>query len=170
MMNGTTPHVDQVADQADPAHPLAGFEHLAAEAAALEGGPPIPGSAEAAHTESAQLALNTDELEQALQLARLMVAPMFAWWPKFADTWNDRALRGIAAGGSAVMVKHGWSMGDLFNTYGPYVALAGATLPPALVTYAAIKEQKQLAARQSQQATNVRTGEAANGSDRQAPH
>ena len=167
MMNGT--HTDST-ELHQVEQPIAGFEHLAAEAAALEGGPPIPGSAEAAQTESALLAQNTDEIEQALQMARLMVAPMFRWWPQFADTWNDRALRGIAAGGSAVMVKHGWSMGDLFAEYGPYVALAGATIPPALVTYAAIKHQKQLAAQQPHQAQPVRTAEAVHGSDRQASH
>lgn len=152
-----------------------GFAHLEAEAAALEGGPPIAGSAEAAQAEGAQLAQTAEELSQALGMARLMVRPMFGWWQGFDATWSDRTLQGIAAGGAAVMVKHGWTMGELFAEWGPYIALAGATLPPSLVTYGAIKQRKlEMIAAQRQAATrrpdDVQPGGAVDGGNSQATH
>ncbi len=151
-MNVTTTETVVVEPGAGPA--VNGFAHLEAEAAALEGGPPVAGSAEAAQAETAQLAQTAEELRQALDMARLMVRPMFGWWQHFDATWSDRALAGIAAGGAAVMVKHGWTMGELFAEWGPYIALAGATLPPTLVTYGAIRQRKlELVAAQRQAAT-----------------
>jgi hypothetical protein len=43
------------------------------------------------------------------------------------------------------MDKHGWTMGEMLTAYGPYIALIGATLPPSLVTYQAIKARKEAA-------------------------
>lgn len=147
----------------------AGFEHLAAEAAAIEGGPPIPGTPEAAQSEAATLATTQAELFQALGMARMLVAPMFRWWPSFGDTWGDNTLNGIAAGGAAVMFKHGWTMGDLFAEWGPYLALAGATIPPSLVTYAAIKQQKAAHAAAQQRQQKQQPGQP-DVSDSQATH
>ncbi|MDN3923339.1 hypothetical protein, partial [Roseateles violae] len=53
--------------------------------------------------------------------------------------------------GAAVMHKHGWTMGELMSSWGPYIALVGAVVPPSLVTYQAIKQRQadeQAAARQ----------------------
>lgn len=143
------------------------FAHLAAEAAAIEGGPPVAGTPEAAAAEVSLLTTTQHELHGALEMARMMVGPMFAWWPDFGQVWSDQTLNGIAAGGAAVMVKHGWSMGELFSEYGPYLALAGATLPPSLATWQVIKQRRvQLAQldRQRQQ------GKVPDGGQQQAAH
>ena len=153
----TNPVADELIDAEPPGN---GFDHLHAEAAALEGGPPIAGSAEAAQAAGAQLDVTARELAEALNMARLMLRPMFGWWPHFDATWSDRTLGGIAAGGAAVMQKHGWTMGELFAEWGPYIALAGATLPPTLVTYGAIKQRKlEFAAAQRQAQARQREAE-----------
>lgn len=101
-------------------------------------------AAQAAAQQQQEAAENTAaELLSALEMARLMAAPAFAWWPDFAKVWSDRTLQGIAEGGAAVMAKHGWTMGAMFSEFGPYIALVGATVPPCLVTYQAVKQRKQ---------------------------
>lgn len=147
--------------------PAPGFEDLASEAHTLESGQPAPGTPGATQIAADLVQQTALELEQALVMARLMVAPMFKWWAGFADTWSDKTLQAIAAGGAAVMVKHGWTLNDLFSTYGPYIALGVATLPPTMVTYAAIKQQRK--AQAAQQQAHVRTNEgASHGGDGQA--
>ena len=132
--------MEQVTEQPDAPAPVDGaddFAGLEREAAALEGAiqaanePPPP-----APTNNAQ------ELRGALLMARMMVAPMFKWWPEFADTWSDQTIEGIAQGGGAVMDKHGWTFGGLMEEFGPYIALGVAVVPPSMVTWQAIKAQK----------------------------
>lgn len=121
------------------------FAALDAQAVELDGA-----AAPAAADPAAAQATATDnaaELLGALEMARLMASPAFAWWPDFAHVWSDKTLQGIAQGGGAVMAKHGWTMGAMFEQYGPYIALVGATLPPCLVTFQAIQQRKQEGAR-----------------------
>lgn len=127
-------------DDAPQAPESPGLDALAAQAADLENGalppelrplPPEKVKADAA-----------DELFGALLMARLVVAPMFVWWDEFEAVWTDKALQGIADGGAQVMERHGWTMDGAWTQFGPYIALAGATLPPALVTYRAIQARK----------------------------
>lgn len=128
---------------ADMARELAALQ---GEAAAVEGhAPAAPGAAPQA-TDADTAA----ELLGALEMARMMVAPMFAWWPEFAATWSDAQLEKIAEGGAAVMQRHGWTLGGLFSEFGPYIALAGATLPPAFVTYQAMQARRENEARAPQ--------------------
>jgi hypothetical protein len=82
---------------------------------------------------------NAAELLGALEMARMMVAPMFSWWADFDRVWSDSTLKGIAQGGGAVMERHGWTMGGVLGEWGPYLALIGATAPPAFATYKAIQ-------------------------------
>jgi hypothetical protein len=116
----------------DPASP--GLDAVMAQAQALEGtaGP-------AAGVQAAPAVDNAAELLGALEMARLMVAPMFSWWADFDRVWSDSTLKGIAQGGGAVMERHGWTMGGVLGEWGPYLALIGATAPPAFATYQAIK-------------------------------
>lgn len=128
------------APAADASQALASIEAeaLALETAAAPAAPGVPAAA------AAPAADNTAaELLGALQMARMMVAPMFQWWPAFGDTWSDAQLQGIAEGGALVMQRHGWTMGGVMGEFGPYLALAGATLPPSFVTYQAIKAHKE---------------------------
>lgn len=117
-----------------------GLDALAAQAVELETGALPPGMRP---PEPAQvIADSSAELLGALTMARLLVAPMFEWWPKFGDTWSDGTLQGISTAGAQVMERHGWSLGDLMSSWGPYIALALATAPPTMVTLQAIKAEK----------------------------
>lgn len=92
--------------------------------------------------EQATIESMAGELRQALAMIRLMAEPAFAWWTQYRECWSDRQLDAIAKAGAAVMQRHGLTMGELFAQWGPYIALATATAPPALATYAAIKHRK----------------------------
>lgn len=116
-----------------------GLDALAAQAEALESG----AVASAAGDGQAAGENNAAELLEALTMARVLVSPMMAWWPEFHAVWCDATLRGVADAGAQVMDRHGWTMNQAFTQFGPYIALAGATLPPLLVTHRAIKERKQ---------------------------
>lgn len=122
------------ADATPPAAP--GLDALAAQAADLEGAALPPGEAPPPPPDTA------GELRQALDLARALAAPSFAWWPDFERVWSDAALDRIAQAGAAVMELHGWTVGDMLGRWGPYLALVGATAPPALATWAAIRAQR----------------------------
>lgn len=125
------------ADTAAPVELPADFAALEAEAAGVDaqGAPPAPGAVAAAVPASNTAA----ELEGVLQMVRMLAAPACAWWPEFGQVWNDGQLRAIADAGAQVMDKHGWTVGETMSKWGPYVALIGATLPPAAVTWQAVK-------------------------------
>lgn len=157
--------------------PAAGFEDLAQEAASLEGGPPVEGSPEAAANQAQQHQQTSTELMQALTMARMLVSPMFGWWQDFPRVWSDQTLQGIASGGAAVMLRHGWTMGDLFEKWGPYLALAMATIPPSAVTWQAIKQRQHQLQQQAQHGQRPAAAApppdaegASHGSDGKAPH
>lgn len=116
-----------------------GLDAIAAQAEALEHGV----TAATAIDGQAAGDNNAAELLEALTMARVLVSPMMAWWPEFATVWGDATLRKVADAGAQVMDRHGWTMGQAFTQFGPYIALAVATLPPLLVTRRAIKERKQ---------------------------
>lgn len=82
------------------------------------------------------------ELRGALTLARVLVGPMFRWWPDFGSVWSDHTLQGISDSGAAVLVLNGWTMSDVFEKWGPYIGLALATAPPCVATYQAIQAHK----------------------------
>lgn len=135
---------EQVTDAAEQPAPAGDpFAGLSEQASMIEAGqaPGAPAVAAPADT-------TADELLGALSMARLILAPGFAWWPEFGTVWGDATLRGIADGGAAVMQKHGWTMGDVFTEWGPYFALIGATAPPAFATYQAMMQRKEEARRE----------------------
>jgi hypothetical protein len=132
-------HVNGAAPD-DRSVPSPAFDQLEAQALALEADASAPGGVPG---QAAAPAIdNAAEILGALQLARMMVAPMFKWWPEFKATWTDETLEGIATGGGAVMDKHGWTMGGLMNEFGAYIALATATAPPVFITLQAIKANR----------------------------
>jgi hypothetical protein len=117
---------------------------LAAEAAGLE--VPADGAAPGAPGDAPGVSVS-EELLSALVMARLVVSPMFAWWPDFERVWADATLRGISQAGAQVMERHGWTMGQLMGQWGPYIGLIAAAAPPAFVTYKAIQQQRESEAR-----------------------
>lgn len=67
------------------------------------------------------------------------------WWlspDEFERLWGKKVQAGIANSGAEIMRRHGLSLGDLMTKYGPYIALAGAVGPSALVTMQAYKRAK----------------------------
>jgi len=163
--------VNTVQPAAETTAPPAGFEDLAASAAELEGGPPVPGTEAAAQYAAASVKQTASEVLQALKLGRMMVAPMFRWWRDFGQVWGDDTLQGIATGGAAVMQRHGWTLGDLFEKWGPYIALATATVPPSIVTYQAVKAYtKHLEQQAKNKPPPTPTEGAADGADQQTAH
>lgn len=125
-----------------------GLDGLMREAAALESASVPPDQAAQQAQEQAEVVASAaEELFGALQMVRMMAAPLMDWWPAFGDVWSDAALRGISAGGAAVMQRHGWTLGDAWGQFGPYIALVGAVLPPSLVTWQAIQQRREEARR-----------------------
>lgn len=151
MKTTTTEAAPAASTEGTPAGPVPGdFAHLAAEASTLEGGPPLPGTPEAEASEAQALQQTAEELRQALEAARMLVSPLFAWWPEFGRVWGDGTLQGIATNGAAVMQRHGLSMGEVWAKWGPYIGLGMATVPPCVVTYAAVKQRAQQIQQQRQ--------------------
>ena len=112
--------------------------------------------ASAAGAAAAPVSTSTaDELGEALNLLRAVARPLFSDWPDYGrEVWTDKQLTAISAAGGAIMDRHGWTMGELFAEWGPYIALIGATAPPALMTWQHLRSRKaieQARARQRQQ-------------------
>lgn len=127
-----------------------GLEHLLLQAQNIDAGNrpnDAPATVDALPTNTAA------ELESALTMARLMVAPMFNWWPEFSATWSDSTVKAISESGGAIMDKHGWSVGAVLGQWGPYIALIAAVGPPAFVTFQAIKAREKEAPRVSAEQT-----------------
>ena len=138
--------MDQVTEE--QAGASAGLDAVLAEAEALESG----AAAKVEQAQEAQAASEQEqaraELREALGMLRMMAAPAMDWWPMFAKVWSDQQLDAISAAGAAVMMRHGWTMGELMGQWGPYLALVGAVLPPSLVTYQAIRQHREEQQRQ----------------------
>jgi len=134
-MSGETEQV-----QATDLHRVESLDELAAQAAAMD--------APAAAAPGASAALMHDTTEADL-LAALRMAQAVArggcWWldeKQFDALWGEATLRSIAGPGAEIMRRHGWTMGDMLSKYGPYLALGGAIVPPALATIAAYKQAR----------------------------
>lgn len=123
------------------------LSHLIAEAEGIEGAQEQAQAQQQAAAEQGQLEASTQALREALGMARMIAKPALAWWADYEACWSDRQLDAISAAGAAVMLRHGVTMGELFEQYGPYIALLGATVPPGLATYSAIKARKAELAR-----------------------
>ncbi len=150
------------------AGPGAADDELAAierEAQALEG------QAGATAAAAPAVATNTaSELREALGLVRVMAAPGFSDWPEFGvQVWNDQQLQAIADSGGAIMDRHGLSMGELWSTWGPYIALVGAVAGPSLATWQHIKLRRHLAEQRERLANQQRTGQAGQQAQQGAP-
>lgn len=123
---------------------------LAHQAEALEGSTTGPQEEAQAAQELAEVTTAAAELLAALEMLRLMAAPLMDWWPLFEKVWSDRQLQAISTAGAAVMQRQGWTMGELMAQWGPYIALVGAVLPPSLVTYQAVKQRQEEAQKPQQ--------------------
>jgi hypothetical protein len=117
-----------------------------------------PGAAPGAPGAPGKLAAATKEAEQveicaALELLRaaaLPFAPAHVQEP-LAAVWNDRQLEKIAASIVEICHLHGWTTGDFFDKYGPYLQLGMALGLPALATLKLLKMPPPQAADDGQQ-------------------
>lgn len=99
-------------------------------------------------------AQNAAELMGALSMAKMMVKPMFHWWPDFEKVWSDEQIGAISESGGVIFERHGWSVGGILSEYGPYIGLIAATAPPCVATYGAIKAHKTAQALAAKGGTN----------------
>jgi hypothetical protein len=93
------------------------------------------------------------EISAALSLVRaaaVVFAPDHVQQPLLL-VWSDSQLEQIAAALVEVCKKHGWTVGDLFGTYGPYIQLAMAAGLPALATLKILKTPAPVPATDGQQ-------------------
>lgn len=137
-------NTDETTDDGAQAPEGAGpdLSHLIAEAEGIEGQQEAAQAAQQQAAEAGQLESSTQALREALGMARMIAKPALAWWEDYEACWSDKQLDAISAAGAAVMLRHGVTMGELFEQYGPYIALLGATVPPGLATYSAVKARK----------------------------
>jgi hypothetical protein len=97
--------------------------------------------AQAADDEEAAAAM-VPELVEVLKLARSMVQPAVLWWADYERVWSDHTITAIAQNGVVIMIRQGWTVGEMFSKWGPYIGITAATLPAVLATVAAIKQRK----------------------------
>lgn len=103
--------------------------------AAMGAGLDAPGPADV-KAEAAVLASEAEEIASALQLLRAAAVPFAPEHVQdpIAQVWNDRQLLQIARAIVDVCRLHGITVGQLFEGYGPYIALAMSIGVPALAT------------------------------------
>lgn len=92
------------------------------------------------------------DLLDTLRMARAMVRPAI-WWEsdaRFMQLWGDHTLQGVAAPLSEIMARNGWELAAVMGKYGPYIALAGALMPPVMVTVNDYKAARAAEAMQQQ--------------------
>lgn len=109
---------------------------LAAEAAAVdaETAPPTlpPAGAEPP-------ALAVDPVAEAADLIRFAVALFVPLYPSLAAVYTEPAQGRLAQAAGPVMAKYGWTMGGLFEKWGPEINLAIVGIPLAIETSKAIR-------------------------------
>jgi hypothetical protein len=61
---------------------------------------------------------------------------------RVVEIWTDERLGRIAAPLVTILQKHGGSLGQFMEQYGPYLALVAATAMPAVSTIKAVREHR----------------------------
>lgn len=120
---------------ADPGEHVESLADIAAAGQVLEAPPPDPAQAAQA------IATEAGEIQCALELLRaaaIPFAPDHVQDPLHA-VWNDKQLGQIAAAIVEICHLHGWTTGQFFGAYGPYIALLMALGIPVAVTLKLLK-------------------------------
>lgn len=126
------------------------LDALARQAADLEGQQQQQKTDNAKATTDDKAQGMAEDLFQSLVMAREAggAACTFMTEEKFNATWSDARLRNIASAAAVIMVKHGWSMGDVLEKYAPYIALVVALWKPAIETFKALRDARAVEAAQ----------------------
>ncbi|MDZ7939274.1 MAG: hypothetical protein U5M53_13770 [Rhodoferax sp.] len=121
------------ADDADHVESLAS---IAQAGAALDA--PAPGAAVAGQSDDAAAAAEIAAALELLRAAALPFAPPHTLNP-LAQIWSDKQLDQIARAIVALCAHHGWTVGEFFTEYGPYLQLLAALGMPLLATLKILK-------------------------------
>lgn len=118
------------------------FAHLAAEANALEGGPPAPGTPEAEASQALTLAENIAANTELIEFGFGCIAPMLP--ERYAIRYGRAERERIADAYTRLAMKRGWDMGELFDKWGAEIALVVAVAGPGLPVFLAdVKKRKE---------------------------
>lgn len=130
----------KTADQAHGSDQVESLDSIGKMGAALEVAPGSPG-APAAPGQAANDKADAVEIEAALALLRasaIPFAPEHVQDP-LLQVWSDKQLEVIGAAIVEICKLHGWTTGQFFDRYGPYIKLAMALGIPALATIKLLK-------------------------------
>lgn len=129
------PTTDQAVQGGDHVESL---DSISRQGAALEltGAPSAPGQPPAASDKA-----DAAEIAAALALLRAAALPFAPDHVQDAlgQIWSDKQLEQIASAIVEICKLYGWTTGDFFDRYGPYIQLAMALGLPALATLKLLK-------------------------------
>lgn len=112
------------------------IETLAAEAAQIDAAAaPQLAAQPAAEPDAAKV----DPNAEAADVIRFAVALFVPLYPSLQAVYSDTAQARLAAAAGPVMAKYGWTMGGLFEKWGPEIQLAIVGIPLAIETSKAIR-------------------------------
>lgn len=109
---------------------------IASAGAAIDAAP-APDPVQAAR----DIATEAGEIQAALELLRATAIPFAPGHVQdpLLQVWNDNQLKQIAGAIVEICHLHGWTTGQFFGAYGPYIALAMAVGIPLAVTLKLLK-------------------------------
>lgn len=111
-------------------------DNLIAEAAALDAETVAPA---APPPDAAPPAPAVDPTAEAADLIRFAVSLFVPLYPSLERVYSEQAQARLAAAAGPVMAKYGWTMGGLFEKWGPEINLAIVGIPLAIETSKAIR-------------------------------
>lgn len=114
------------------------LDQIAGLGAALDAPAGAPGAAVAGQSDDAAAAAEICAALELLRAAALPFAPPHVLNP-LAQIWSDKQLERIAAAIVDLCKFHGWTVGEFFTEYGPYLQLLAALGMPILGTIKILK-------------------------------
>lgn len=122
---------------------IAGLEALHNEALEAESSGQAANDDAVEKAEKKAVDTMADDLADVLAMVATVAKPGM-WWlesDEFEKLWGKPVQAGIATNGAEIMRRHGLTMGDVLHQWGPYIGLAMAIGPSALVTVQTYKRK-----------------------------
>lgn len=112
------------------------LDHLAREAASIDGQPAQAAAAEMKQINLALVKSNAAELLATLIIARKLALPILGKHKAelLREVWTDEVLNDVSEAAGECLAIHDQAVGDLMGKYAPYVVLVGALVRPVLET------------------------------------
>jgi hypothetical protein len=140
---------------------LGDFTHLAAEAASLEGGPPVPGTPAAVAAEAESEAMQIEANAELIEFGWGIVSPLIP--ERYAERYGEKERTRIAEAYTRLAIKRGWDIGEFLGQWGAEIALVVAVAGPVLpVVMQELKERGEAKRKPAKEVADV--------SDSQATH